>query len=101
MTNSFPTRRFSDLQIQLLEQHIHNFNNLEHSRNIQDLAGLIKYIFNKDLPPQFYTSADYYSSALSMSLERQIGRAQVCTPVTNAHLVCRLLLDKKSYIINK
>src|SRR3546814_7719607 len=25
----------------------------------------------------------------------QIGRAQVCTPVTNAHLVCRLLLEKK------
>src|SRR3546814_4903427 len=24
----------------------------------------------------------------------QIGRAHVCTPVTNAHLVCRLLLAK-------
>src|SRR3546814_7081331 len=24
---------------------------------------------------------------------RQLGRAHVCTPVTNAHLVCRLLLD--------
>src|SRR3546814_10531980 len=24
--------------------------------------------------------------------DRQIGRAHVCTPVTNAHLVCRLLL---------
>src|SRR3546814_6046498 len=27
--------------------------------------------------------------------ELQIGRAHVCTPVTNAHLVCRLLLEKK------
>src|SRR3546814_3561865 len=27
----------------------------------------------------------------------QIGRAHVCTPVTNAHLVCRLLLEKKKY----
>src|SRR3546814_5245888 len=26
---------------------------------------------------------------------RQIGRAHVCTPVTNAHLVCRLLLETK------
>src|SRR3546814_1359275 len=26
---------------------------------------------------------------------RQIGRAHVSTPVTNAHLVCRLLLDKQ------
>src|SRR3546814_3542729 len=24
----------------------------------------------------------------------QIGRAHVCTPVTNAHLVCRLLTEK-------
>lgn len=59
-------------QIQQLEQQVHNFNNLENSRNIQDLAALIKYLFNKDLPAQFYTSADYYSSALSMSLERPI-----------------------------
>src|SRR3546814_3384148 len=27
----------------------------------------------------------------------QIGRAHVCTPVTNAHLVCRLLLDKTKH----
>src|SRR3546814_7816331 len=26
----------------------------------------------------------------------EIGRAHVCTPVTNAHLVCRLLLEKKT-----
>src|SRR3546814_2265870 len=25
----------------------------------------------------------------------EIGRAHVCTPVTNAHLVCRLLLENK------
>src|SRR3546814_3304358 len=25
----------------------------------------------------------------------EIGRAHVCTPVTNSHLVCLLLLDKK------
>src|SRR3546814_10346714 len=25
----------------------------------------------------------------------EIGRAHVCTPVTNAHLVCRPLLEKK------
>src|SRR3546814_3104043 len=27
---------------------------------------------------------------------QQIGRAHVCTPVTNAHLVCRLLIEKKN-----
>src|SRR3546814_8368324 len=29
--------------------------------------------------------------------DREIGRAHVCTPVTNAHLVCRLLLEKKTH----
>src|SRR3546814_10110995 len=29
----------------------------------------------------------------------QIGRAHVCTPVTNAHLVCRLLLETKKETI--
>src|SRR3546814_1895586 len=28
-------------------------------------------------------------------LDEQIGRAQVCTPVTNENLVCRLLLAQK------
>src|SRR3546814_3488214 len=28
----------------------------------------------------------------------EIGRAHVCTPVTNAHLVCRLLLEKTKLI---
>src|SRR3546814_1816073 len=35
---------------------------------------------------------------------KQIGRAHVCTPVTNAHLVCRLLLEKtkqKHVLIDK
>src|SRR3546814_2308458 len=30
----------------------------------------------------------------------EIGRAHVCTPVTNAHLVCRLLLEKKKQTIH-
>src|SRR3546814_6718270 len=29
------------------------------------------------------------------SLRKQIGSAHVCTPVTNAHLVCRLHLEKQ------
>src|SRR3546814_4921071 len=31
----------------------------------------------------------------------QIGRAHVWTPATNAHLVCRLLLEKKNIKTNK
>src|SRR3546814_9742874 len=29
-------------------------------------------------------------------IAKQIGRAHVCTPVTNAQLVCRLLLEKQA-----
>src|SRR3546814_2416030 len=28
----------------------------------------------------------------------EIGRAHVCTPVTNAHIVCRLLLETKNHL---
>src|SRR3546814_1030923 len=33
--------------------------------------------------------------------QNKIGRAHVCTPVTNAHLVCRLLLEKKHIFTSK
>src|SRR3546814_1134075 len=33
--------------------------------------------------------------ALRIEREAEIGRAHVWTPVTNAHLVCRLMLEKK------
>src|SRR3546814_9036258 len=35
------------------------------------------------------------SSVTRDSIIEEIGRAHVCTTVTNAHLVCRLLLEKK------
>src|SRR3546814_2336097 len=35
------------------------------------------------------------STRSRVAIDGQIGRAHVCTPVTNAHLVCRLLLEKK------
>src|SRR3546814_2019837 len=31
----------------------------------------------------------------SLAFYYEIGRAHVCTPVTNAHLVCRLLLEQQ------
>src|SRR3546814_3144964 len=33
------------------------------------------------------------------NVEAEIGRAHVWTPVTNAHLVCSLLLEKKKRIV--
>src|SRR3546814_2461212 len=40
----------------------------------------------------FFTAQVDFSKAGDLT---QIGRAHVRTPVTNAHLVCRLLLEKK------
>src|SRR3546814_6864573 len=54
-----------------------------------------------DLSPAAFTelkrATAHINTALSKAVShaKQIGRAHVCTPVTNAHLVCRLLLEKK------
>src|SRR3546814_8067848 len=37
------------------------------------------------------------SPELVAAAREQIGRAHVCTPVTNAPLVCRLLLENKKH----
>src|SRR3546814_7878966 len=42
---------------------------------------------------------DYHGGSLVMRGGHQIGRAHVCTPVTNAHLVFRLLLENQKKII--
>src|SRR3546814_5302252 len=39
---------------------------------------------------------DELADRLATRLGREIGRAHVGTPVTNAHLVCRLLLAQKN-----
>src|SRR3546814_3734533 len=47
--------------------------------------------------PMGNATADYWSSSRTAAENQyatslEIGRAHVCTPVTNAHLVCRLML---------
>src|SRR3546814_583075 len=44
---------------------------------------------------------DVHSVLQTVKQVQQIGRAHVGTPVTNAHLVCRLLLEKKNTNKNK
>src|SRR3546814_955622 len=50
-----------------------------------------------DPGPRIVDHGDRLARRLVGQAEDEIGRAHVCTPVTNAHLVCRLLLDKKNY----
>jgi type VI secretion system protein ImpL len=51
------------------EQAVEKYNNIEKTRSIEDLGYLIKYLFNKDLPRQFYTHVNYYKAALGISVE--------------------------------
>src|SRR3546814_10794262 len=53
-------------------------------------------------PPALYAGerlAGAFERTTSRLIEmrsEEIGRTHVCTPVTNEHLVCRLLLEKKT-----
>src|SRR3546814_8973174 len=67
-------------------------------------TGFMHESFNKDDPTNFTRSWFAWANALFGQLiveiadkrpALQIGRAHVCTPVTNANLVCRLLLEQK------
>lgn len=55
-----------------LEDNIIRFNNLEDSLNIDDVGRLINYLFDRDLPRQFYENTKYYQLALGNTIERQI-----------------------------
>lgn len=71
------TPEFLDLldfvkQTGLWEYNVLRFNNLENSLDIEDIGRLVRYLFDKDLPAQFYTNASYYQSALATTQDRNI-----------------------------
>src|SRR3546814_6661472 len=49
------------------------------------------------LPLFAHLDASRIAEIASLLKPQEIGRAHVCTPVTNAHLVCRLLLEQNNY----
>src|SRR3546814_10359908 len=60
-------------------------------------AALLSSVGNDDAPAEPARPAsrlDALEHKIQSEQVDQIGRAHVCTPVTNAHLVCRLLLEK-------
>lgn len=60
-------------QLAELERHAEIFNSLENSKNIEDLAILIRYLFERDLPGQFFAHAKYYENALENAIDRNIN----------------------------
>src|SRR3546814_526779 len=51
--------------------------------------------------PTFDAIVERHFTASAHGAREKIGRAHVCTPVTNAHIVCRLLLEKKNKKLTK
>src|SRR3546814_7449780 len=89
MTHSFPTRRCSDLN-----RFIDRMAMLATMAGAGALAALPA---RAQLPDWITARAPAAPPVDYLAVARaQIGRAHVRTPVTNAHLVCRLLLEKKN-----
>src|SRR3546814_9502574 len=59
--------------------------------NIEDISTTIQ---GRDVcPDKLCVDANEFAPPIAV---KEIGRAHVCTPVTTAQLVCRLLLEKKT-----
>src|SRR3546814_5766712 len=94
-----------DPAMQTLVEHLDLLARGEHARLMklcgidhEDLAEMIAEIKVLDPRPALSFEGEVAPPVIPdvlMRADRKIGRAHVCTPVTNAHLVCRLLLEKK------
>src|SRR3546814_9693833 len=99
----FPTRRSSDL---LLGEDYPAFDLLHWNGDVTNLPARWHTSYLRDLYRDNLLVKPGGLSACGVPIDLglietpayvQIGRAHVCTPVTNAHLVCRLLLEKKKH----
>src|SRR3546814_12350403 len=91
LTHSFPTRRSSD---RYDKQRDWLRDNDRLRRDILDLLESSGPVSSRDIPDTCVVP--WASTGWSNNRNVKIGRAHVWTPVTNAHLVCRLLLEKNN-----
>src|SRR3546814_7270465 len=101
LTHSFPTRRASDLQDPPVGPRPDPLTAAPKPDLLEerDLLVVARCGFVPDAPLLRCRRLARLGSCSTHCLE--IGRAHVCTPVTNAHHVCRLLLEKKTQQRNK
>jgi type VI secretion system protein ImpL len=55
-----------------LESNIEAFNQLETTTSINAIGRLIKYLFGRDLPMQFFNNTDYYRKALARITDKDV-----------------------------
>src|SRR3546814_5459692 len=91
--------RLSDAQAQaILDLRLHRLTGLEQDKIHAEFQELIESILDY---LDILGSEVRLLTVIRGELLEQIGRAHVCTPVTNAHLVCRPLHDKKDQTVPK
>src|SRR3990167_6643046 len=66
-TTEFYRVRNYVLSLRALEMAIDKFNGLGQTTSLKDIADIIKYLFNYDVPPGFYENTTYYMDALKYS----------------------------------
>ena len=52
------------VELRAYEEQLAAYNGLRVSGDLKAIGGLVKYLYGVDLPPDFYTSADFYEKAL-------------------------------------
>src|SRR3546814_6752247 len=95
MTHSVPTRRSADLDSRAPS--VSRTDCRDHRNRSVEPGGRSTQEDRAALPlarRRHRTNRGSFASAGRKDVRGQIGRAHVCSPVTNAHLVCRLLLEK-------
>ncbi|MFN7365260.1 MAG: type VI secretion system protein [Alphaproteobacteria bacterium] len=55
-----------------LEKQVSNFNELDVTSSVENLGILVRYLFNRDLPKNFFSHTEYYKRALGRIIDRNI-----------------------------
>src|SRR3546814_3701864 len=100
MTNSFPKRRSSDLTIVEIKVSRADLHGDGKWPDYCDWCDRFYWALAAGLDPAILETEGYRPKTSGLIVADRygaaaIGRAHVCTQVTNAHLVCRLLLEQK------
>src|SRR3546814_10662455 len=69
------------------------------TNDFKPFGGAMTKITNRQADNSYEVYLSLYQAVTGTDVAaNKIGRAHVCTPVTNAHLVCRLLLEKQTLL---